>query len=899
MVTINIDGIQYQADPEKNLLETCLELGFNIPHFCYHPALGSVGACRLCAVKKFKNTDDKHGHIIMSCMEPIAEGLIISTKDEEILSFRATIIEVLMTNHPHDCPVCDEGGECHLQDMTVMTGHNYRHFEFKKRTYTNQYLGPLIKHEMNRCIQCYRCERFYRDYAGGKDLSVFGAHNHIYFGRFDDGPLENEFSGNLVEVCPTGVFTDKTAHKRFTRKWDLAGTPSVCTHCSLGCNIIAGERYGTLRRISNRYHGDINGYFLCDRGRFGYEYVYSDKRIIEVRLRKDEKNFEALPTEKLDTQLKEDFAGKKHVTGIGSPAASLEANYALLSLVGKDNFYHGVSRKEHELTAMALDFMRNSGVGIPTLKQMETADVVLILGEDLVNTAPRMALAVRQSARNALNPDAEAKKIPDWEDLAVRDSEMMIESGIYIATPHKDSLDDVARDTFRGSYGKITVLASLLTSLMDGNNPSPANPPAELVIEMVRLLQNAARPLIITGVTCGDKDIMSAAFNVCLSLMNKNKPVMLGMVFPESNSTGLAQFSGNPFEMLLENANENQSDTLVILENDLFRRAGAEQVDAIFGKFKQVVVLDQLENDTTRAAGLLLPLADFSRSEGTLVNNEVRAQRFYKAIPDEENTLVKENWRWLNNLKQVKEKDFGGWQTLDEVFQAMLKEVPAFAVLKDKFPDEAFRLMGRKVPRESFRYSGRTSIHAAESVRENKPPEDINSPLAFSMEGAPENPPSSLVTSYWSPGWNSVQASHKYLVEINGALKGGNPGTRLFDKAGNGTLPYYQVSSSEAAGKDNEWSFFPVYRIFGSEELSAAAAALSERIGLPFLLLHPDDAVKAGISENDETEVEVKGVKLRLRAGFDSSLPGGVVGISVNLPGMPYLDLPAVGKIKK
>ena len=135
MATIYIDNIPYEVKPGKNLLEACLTLGFNLPYFCWHPAMGSVGACRQCAVKVFKDEEDTRGRLVMSCM----------------------------TNHPHDCAVCDEGGSCHLQDMTVMTGHNYRRYQFKKRTYRNQYLGPFLNHEMNRCIQCYRCVRFYKD----------------------------------------------------------------------------------------------------------------------------------------------------------------------------------------------------------------------------------------------------------------------------------------------------------------------------------------------------------------------------------------------------------------------------------------------------------------------------------------------------------------------------------------------------------------------------------------------------------------------------------------------------------------------------------------------------------------------------------------------------------------
>ena len=158
-------------------------------------------------------------------------------------AFRASVIEWLMTNHPHDCPVCEEGGECHLQDMTLMTGHIYRRYRFKKRTFRNQYLGPFLTHEMNRCIACYRCVRFYRDYAGGRDFDVFAVHHDVYFGRHEDGVLENEFSGNLAEVCPTGVFDDKPFAEFYNRKWDLRAAPSVCVHCGLGCNTTPNERY--------------------------------------------------------------------------------------------------------------------------------------------------------------------------------------------------------------------------------------------------------------------------------------------------------------------------------------------------------------------------------------------------------------------------------------------------------------------------------------------------------------------------------------------------------------------------------------------------------------------------------------------------------------------------------
>ncbi len=269
----------------KNLLQVCLSLGFNLPYFCWHPALHSVGACRQCAVKLYKDAADTRGRIVMSCMTPVTDGMRVSVSDPEAKAFRGQVVEWLMVNHPHDCPICDEGGECHLQDMTVMSGHTYRRYRFTKRTHKNQDLGPFLNHEMNRCIQCYRCVRFYRDYAGGRDLEVQGWHDDVYFGRHADGALENPFSGNLVEVCPTGVFTDKTQKEHYARKWDLQTAPSICPHCSVGCNTIPGERWGELRRVRTRFNGEVNGYFLCDRGRYGYDFVNGPSRIRQALVR--------------------------------------------------------------------------------------------------------------------------------------------------------------------------------------------------------------------------------------------------------------------------------------------------------------------------------------------------------------------------------------------------------------------------------------------------------------------------------------------------------------------------------------------------------------------------------------------------------------------------------------
>ena len=903
MVKIRIDGKDYEAKPEKNLLETCLSIGIDIPHFCFHPALGSVGACRLCAVKKFMNKDDRKGRLVMSCMEPVTEGLIVSVDDPDAKAFRASIIESLMTNHPHDCPVCDEGGECHLQDMTIMTGHVYRRFDFKKRTHKDQNLGPFINHEMNRCIQCYRCVRFYRDYAGGKDLNVFASHNYVYFGRHEDGQLENEFSGNLVEVCPTGVFTDKTLKKHFTRKWDLSNAPSVCIHCSVGCNIIASERYDFLRRIMNRYNGAVNGYFICDRGRFGYEFVNNEKRIKTSLIRPGKEAVqEPVETRQLFLSLEKSLSKDKRIAGIGSPRASIESNYALMALVGSENFYHGVSNKEYLLTKTVSDFLQHSGVLIPSLKQMEKADAILVLGEDLVNTAPMIALAVRQAVRNLPFEEAKQKGIPLWNDAPVRELAQDTRSPLFLATQFDDSLDEIATKVFRATNKDIAGLGFSIARKLDKKAPeiNTGNKDIQMLSEEIALtLKDARNPLIISGISSNDESILYATFNICKALLSSGSNVALSLVLPECNSMGLALLPGKSFEDLFEPVENENADCLLVLENDLYRRAAENSIDELFKKYHQIIVLDHLLNKTAQKADILLPAATFAESEGTIINNEGRAQRYYKAI-DTANQ-VKESWQWIRDIVKIRAVSNPTlWSLFDDLAESLTRDLPYFSKLKKYVSGADFRMLNAKIPRQTIRYSGRTAMNANIAVSEPKLLQDPDSPLAFSMEGIQEKPPSSLVPFYWTPGWNSVQALYiNYLDEPDASLKGGDPGIRLIEPVTKGDSAYFEWKGDNADTGNDEFQIVPVYQIFGSDELSAFSPSVLQKIQEPFVLMNQQDAEKMPAADGDYIQVEISKLKIKAKVKIVNTPVQGLAGLSVNLPGMPFIDIPGRGNFHK
>ncbi|MGB6067342.1 MAG: NADH-quinone oxidoreductase subunit NuoG [Desulfomonilaceae bacterium] len=901
MPTIYIDNKPYQVEAGQDLLTACLSLGFNIPYFCWHPALHSVGACRQCAVKVFKDENDTRGRIMMSCMTPASDGMRLSIDDPEVKEFRAGIIELLMANHPHDCPVCDEGGECHLQDMTVMTGHTYRRFRFNKRTYRNQNLGPFLNHEMNRCIQCYRCERFYRDYAGGRDFNVFGINNRVYFGRFEDGTLENEFSGNLVEICPTGVFTDKTLKKHFTRKWDLQTGPSVCVHCGLGCNTIPGERYGVLRRIRNRYNGEVNGYFLCDRGRYGYEFVNSEKRIRRPLMKSEETGL-LEPTDRVQAlrHLSAVLKDSTGVIGIGSPRAPLEANFVLRTLVGPERFFAGTSEAEYQLTLLMLEILRNGPAKSPSLHEVETSDAVLVLGEDVTNFAPMLALALRQSSRQKPMERPKELKCPMWSDYAVRHVVQDKTGPIFVATPAATKLDDVALHTLRSGPTDLARIGFAVAHELASDAPAGVDLPEEFrsfAQAAAEALREAERPLVVSGASCGSASLVKAAANVAWALCNKRKPAGLCFTVPECNSLGLGLMNGRSLAEAFAEVLDGRADTVILLENDLYRRAETEAVKEFFSRTKHLIVIEHLQHACIAQAEVVLPAGTFAEADGTLVNNEGRAQRFFQVMtPDGE---VQQSRQWLMDMMaDIGRPEAEQWQTLDDITAAMARSMPEFGGVLDIAPAISFRVAGMKIPRQPHRYSGRTSMHANVSVHEPKSPEDPDSALAFSMEGYEGQPPSAIIPRFWSPGWNSVQALNKFQSEVGGPLRGGDPGVRLIEPTQAGQKSYFQKIPVGFQRRKDEWLIVPTYHIFGSEELSAISRSVAERVPEPYLWLNDDDAVDLDIAGGSVAQIDMVKWARRLIVKLDPSLPKGIAGLAVGLPGSDWINLPAWGRVR-
>ena len=694
-----------------------------------------------------------------------------------------------------------------------------------------------------------------------------------------------------MEVCPTGVFTDKTHSERYNRKWDMQFAPSICQQCSIGCNISPGERYGELRRIENRYNGTVNRYFLCDRGRFGYGYVnLKDRPRQPVQRRGDD--LITLNAEQAMQGAADILRQSKKVIGIGSPRASIESNFALRELVGADNFYTGIAKGEQARLQMMLKVLREGGVHTPSLRDIESYDAVLVLGEDITQTGARVALAVRQAVKGKAREMAAAQKVADWQIAAILNIGQRAKHPLFVTNIDDTRLDDIAAWTYRAPVEDQARLGFAIAHALDDSAPAVDGLSQDLkgkVDVIVQALAGAKKPLIISGTNAGSMEIIQAAANVAKALKGRGADVGVTMVARAVNSVGLGMIGGGSLEEALDELESGAADAVIVLENDLHRHASAARVDAALAKAPLVMVVDHQRTAIMDKAHLVLSAASFAESDGTVVNNEGRAQRFFQVYDPayyDAKTVMLESWRWLHSLHSTVNNRQVDWTQLDHVIDAAIAALPQLAGIKDAAPDATFRIRGQKLAREPHRYSGRTAMRANISVHEPRQPQDKDTMFAFSMEGNNQpSAPRSQIPFAWAPGWNSPQAWNKFQDEVGGKLRHGDPGVRLFEASANG-LEYFTAVPASFQAEEGKWRIAPYYHLFGSDELSQRAPVFESRMPEPYIKLNPADAAKLGVNAGAMLSFSVEGQTLRLPLVFSEGLTAGQVGLPMGMPGI-------------
>jgi NADH-quinone oxidoreductase subunit G len=609
MPKLILDEREIEVAAGTKVIEAAARLGIMIPRFCYHPALGAVGACRVCAVKVLEGPVKG---IQMSCMLDAADGMRISTADAEAVEFRRYVIEWLMVNHPHDCPVCDEGGHCLLQDMAVSGGHGLRRFPGRKRTYPDQDLGPLVQHEMNRCIHCYRCARFYQQFCGDRDLGALGIGNRTYFGRVANGTLESPFSGNLSDLCPTGVFTDKPS--RFVgRRWDYERAPTVCIHCSLGCHTVTSVRYRRVVRQEARFSSAVNGHFICDRGRFGFFYtglphrprqaaVMGETTSMAEALAEARRRIEALPPDA--------------VAVIGSPRSRLET----LSVIDRaarlkgwrgPAFFADADTARKVKTAVA---RLEAGLAV-SLREIEQADLILVAGADPLSEAPMLALALRQAAQQG--------------------------AGVVVLDPRPIRLPfgfmhlPAAPEALGAVLGRIAK-KSVTPAALEGpaarfrdSLPDAAAADPEGLARASDLLAGSRRPVVVCGTGIVSPELVGLAADAALLLAAARKKAGLFYILPAANAFAAGRLTRleSTTDRVLKAAVDGEVKGLLFVENDPFCAfPDRELLERALAKVEALIVIDYLDTPLSRRAHVFLPAQTLFESGGIFINQEGRAQ---------------------------------------------------------------------------------------------------------------------------------------------------------------------------------------------------------------------------------------------------------------------------------
>jgi NADH-quinone oxidoreductase subunit G len=341
-VTLTIDGRQVTADKSKTVLQAAIENGIRVPYYCYHPGLGIDGSCRVCIVKI-----EKMPKLQTSCSTPVAEGMVVSTQTPDVVEARAAVFEFLLINHPLDCPVCDKGGECPLQDFSYSFGPNESRMEFPRRVFDGEGVradvdfGPTLMLNRNRCILCTRCVRFMREVDSDAQISIADRGYGSEIATFQEQGVHSLLSGNLMDVCPVGAITTKD-YRFKSRPWDNPeAVDTICTLCEKGCNTTAWikakpewAKGAQLIRTTPRFNPEVNGYWMCDIGRFDYRWIEGDERLHRPLLRTQTGTLEPTDWSSAMTRLAERVTAGEGVSGLRF-FASAHASLEELFLIGR------------------------------------------------------------------------------------------------------------------------------------------------------------------------------------------------------------------------------------------------------------------------------------------------------------------------------------------------------------------------------------------------------------------------------------------------------------------------------------------------------------------------------------------------------------------------------------
>lgn len=653
LIKVTINGQDFQVAKGARLIDVCREKGFGIPSFCYYADLALQASCRMCLVRI-----EKMPKLQTSCTITCTDGMIVTTKSDEIEKAQRAMSEFLLANHPLDCPVCDRGGECELQEMIYDWGDVEERFKEKKNAFPEKFLSPMVANDPQRCILCKRCTRVCDEWMGEDAIEAGNRGVNTVIGTYG-GWLNCSECGNCIEVCPTGTLLDGT-YRHETRPWELTRTTSTCTYCSDGCQLSIGSRNNDVKRIvaRDRYVNGLNGEFLCVKGRFAHDFVNSADRIKTplIRYKKGGKLIPATWDQAISfvaDRLKEikNQNGANSIGVVGNARITNESNYAMLKFakeaIGTENYtaVDGFSLKS---------FFANLGGNLATHKDIRFAKTILLIGGFPEELQPFTAKQIRQAVRN----DGAKLIIVNSRPVRLKQAASQF---IHIK-PNSEN--------------------AFVLSLTDSVNDELASTKMgvernEIEAAVKTLTETEGDVVVMFG---GELSPESQAIIAQLPhfLSADNRRVLLHPLPLYSNSVGVHDIG--LFNGAINDAHEMVQSCGSKIKALYIAGSFLNQDVSNLSKLDFLVVQELFLTETASQADVVLPAASFAEVDGTYTNNDGFVQRVRQAISFTHQT--KPDWVISTQIADEMGVSFGYQNQTTAIFKELADKVEAYNGLR-------------------------------------------------------------------------------------------------------------------------------------------------------------------------------------------------------------------------
>ncbi len=877
-VTLIIDGHQVTVPKGTLIVDAAKQIENEIPVFCYHTKMDPVGMCRMCLVEvgtpainretRQPELDEAGKPVIRffpkpmtACTTPVSEGMVVKVDSESALEKRKGILEFLLTSHPLDCPVCDKGGECPLQDLTIRHGPGNSRFDYEdKQRFPKRYpLGDLIVLDMERCIICTRCVRFQEEIAHDPALAVENRGRRAHIVSYTDPVFDSHYSGNTADVCPVGALT--TRDFRFgARSWELTNAPSVCNHCGVGCNTVLSTRTGQIKRIMPRQNEAVNEVWICDKGRFGHHFNGSPNRLTTPLVRKDGELVEASWAEALDlvgqkfAAIKE-AGGANALGGIAGARLSNEDLYLFQKLfrdvIGAHNIDHrvGLSATLEDETAYTV------GVGCGTdLSRTGKGAAILVIGSDLDQEAPvlylRVAGAAAKRGARLINAGGRQTKLDAQAQTSLRyryGTATHLALGLLASVVEQKLVDEA------GIEARATGFAELKKALQNYATAKVADVTgvdAEEINAAAKAFAEADNGIIIFGLEAGNDSALRAALEALALVTGHAGEADNGLiaVLPHANSRGAADMGVVPDrlpgyapvdgeaglsaqEML---AGESGLKGMLIAGVD--PAAESEAYQAALEGLDFLVVQELFLTETAKLADVVLPVKGAAERDGTFTNLERRVQAFDIGVPAP--GLAWADWLVLVAIAGRLGAEWL-YASADGVMAEITQQVPLYAGMEF---------------------------------------ENLTAPVSLERK-----------TSHYIYEGMSFTADAREGVQW--------PTLAENNAEGGPKLPLRFIEPAPVAGDEDGFTLVGSRFLYDGGRLLAESQVVESRIRQPQILLSKLDAQRLGVANGDEVTVSQNGVSVALPVKINRMVAEGTAVAPRNVAGRPVEKLVGPGGV--